>query len=159
MHRAKQGSGRHDFPASYGVYYCAATAESALGESFQMFRGQKLESPDLLRSGFPIALVEVEFDDARFVDLDDPHRLIEHKTKPSIVASSRRDRTQDMAKRIFETKATGISWWSTLIADWTNYSVFTFGDEVTARIRSGPHLLTLMHPSLRSAADKLGIRI
>lgn len=159
VNRAKQGSGRHDFPASYGVYYCSATAESAIGESLQMYRGQKIERPELTKFGLPLALVEIELHDTELVDLDDPPRLIEHDTKPSIVASSRRDRTQDLARRIFDTKAKGISWWSTLISDWTNYSVFTSGDEVTARIRRGPDVVTLAHPSLRTAADKLGIRL
>lgn len=159
VNRAKQGSGRHDSPANYGVYYCAANEESAVGEMLQVYRGQTLTRRELTRFGFPLALVEIEFTDANLIDLDDPTQLIAHKTRPSIVASTKRDRTQELARRIFDAKADGISWWSTLVADWTNYSVFTTGDAVDAHIRSAPMELTLARPSIVTAADKLGIRL
>lgn len=144
---------------TYGVYYCAASEESAIGELLQVYRGQTLTSGELLRFGFPLALVEIEFADANLIDLDDPAQLIAHKTRPSIVASTQRNRTQELARRIFYAKADGISWWSTLVADWTNYSIFTIRDAVGANIRSAPVELTLARPSVAAAAGKLGIRL
>lgn len=159
VNRAMQGAGRHDSPADYGVYYCSASEESAIGESLQMFRGQKITNAELIRSGLPLSLIEIEMPGINLVDLDEPAQLINHKTRPSIVASARRALTQDLAQRIFRSKAGGISWWSTLLADWTNYSIFTTSNEVTGRITRGPVMLDFKYPALLSAAKTLGIRI
>ena len=75
--RGRQGAGRHDAPASYGAWYCARDAVSAVAESIQYLRGHVLTEEDFLRlAGTTKAIVSLHLDDSlKLVDLDDPSEL------------------------------------------------------------------------------------
>ena len=48
--RRLQGAGRHDNPDLYGALYFATSAESAIAERLQPFRGQELGGSNLRRA-------------------------------------------------------------------------------------------------------------
>jgi hypothetical protein len=71
--RPLQGEGRHDNPDVYGCLYLADRALSPVVEQLAAFRGQRLSASLLRRRGLPLALAEIELDDAAsLLDLDDP---------------------------------------------------------------------------------------
>ena len=92
------------------------------------------------------------------VDLDDPATLVERRLRPSVVATGSRGVTQRIAGDAFDDGAIGLSWWSTLEASWTNVTLFR------ERLAELPRLveataLTLDHPALIEAAERLGVGI
>ena len=159
--RERQGAGRHDSPGRYGAFYAARSAEAAVAETIQAFRGRDLAPDDLeLADGSRLTLAK--YDDsavASLTDLDEPAVLLEEGWRPSAVASRDRTTTQAMAVRAFESGALGLSWWSTLDAAWTNVTLFaerTIG--VGAVVVDGPaEPLSSRHPALVAAADHLAI--
>src|SRR5207237_9285674 len=124
--RSGQGSGRHDAPPHYGAWYCSRAAVSAIAETIQRLRGQILDDRYFTRHHvLTRSIVALDIDErVRVLDLDDPAELIARKIRPSQVATFRRDVTQRMALSVFQEGATGISWWSTLEAAWTNVTLF-----------------------------------
>jgi RES domain len=159
--RERQGAGRHDSPGRYGAFYVARTAESAVAEAIQAFRGRDLTPEDLeLADGSRLALAV--FDDAglgQLVDLDEPAVLVRERWRPSEVAGRDRIVTQAMAVRAFDAGALGLSWWSTLDAAWTNLTLFAERTLAAGAItlEGTPERLTLKHPALIAAADHLAI--
>lgn len=159
--RRSQGSGRHDNPERYGALYLSRSAESAVAERIQGFRGQVLTRAALRRpDGTSYALATIEDSElASIVDLDDPRELVRRKLRPSEVATRRRSVTQAIALRIFQEKrdAGGLSWWSALEASWTNVTLFA--ERAARRLRVGEpvEILSVDHPVLRVAAEILGI--
>jgi len=157
--RALQGDGRHDNPDLYGCLYLSQSRASAVVEQLARFRSQRLIESMLRRRGLPLALAEIELDDAaRLVDLDDPAVLVKRKLRPSRVATRRRAITQSQARDVYlgPAKAAGLSWWSTFEAMWTNVTLFE-------RSRSRLDLVTVRTLSIRDeavieAADLLGRR-
>jgi hypothetical protein len=158
--RPFQGDGRHDNPAVYGCLYVTDRAVSALVEQLARFRTQRLVPALLGRRGLPLALAELELDDAvRLVDLDDPRVLARERLRPSRVATRAREVTQPAALALHERHADagGLRWWSTFEALWTNVTLFD---------RAAPGLavhstraLTLDDPAVLEAADVLGLRV
>lgn len=148
-----QGSGRFDVPG-VRVTYMAETAAHAVAEKLQRYRGHRLERPDLLERGKPLALVECEIPgDLKIADLCDPAVLLKHGIRPDVLASPRREQTQGVAKALHEAGYDGLRWWSALSGDWHTIVLFV------TRVRYlKPEPLTLAHPTLKEACEALGIR-
>ena len=121
-----RAAGRHDNPDHYTALYLAREPISAVAERIQGFRGQRLTEGVFTRpDGRVEALAEI--DDTgwpELVDLDDPEVLAARRIRPSRVATGDRPMTQGLALELFLGGATGLAWWSTLEAAWTNVTVF-----------------------------------
>lgn len=161
MPRERQGAGRHDSPGHYGAFYAALSAEAAVAEAIQAFRGRDLSDEDLeLADGSVLALATLDAEAlGPLPDLDDPAVLLDQGWRPSGVASRDRAITQAMAVRLFEDGARGLSWWSTLDAAWTNVTLFAERTiELGALLVRGDRVpLSVRHPALVAAADHLAI--
>ena len=146
--RVRQGSGRHDNPDQYGALYVSREPESAVAERIQGFRGQMLAGADLRRT-----------DGSRYAlaDLDDPAELVSRELRPSMVATGHRPATRALAASLFQKGITGFSWWSTLEASWANATLFSERSVPHLRLLGEPEPLSLGHPALRIAADRLGV--
>ena len=160
MPRDRQGGGRHDDPERYTALYLAREAVGAVAEAIQAFRGQELSAATLIRpDGSRRALATL--DDTGLpglVDLDDPRVLTARRLRPSRVATGVRRITQRIAADAFDDGAIGLAWWSTLESSWTNVTLFR------ERLEASPPLvdtvvLTLDHPALVEAAERLGVRL
>ena len=158
--RDRQGGGRHDDPDRYTALYLAREAVGAVAEAIQAFRGQELTADALVRpDGAQRSLAAI--DDAGvppLVDLDDPSVLVARGLRPSGVATGTRRITQRIARATSRAGAAGLSWWSTLESSWTNVTLF--GE----RLHGLPPVLeatplTLDHPALVEAAERLGVRL
>jgi hypothetical protein len=159
--RERQGTGRHDNPDQYGALYVSQVPESAVAERIQPFRGQQLTETDMTRrDGARYALVAL--DDSELggaVDLDDPRELVRRELRPSGVATRRRDTTRRMARSLFDEGMPGFSWWSTLEAAWANITLFAERAVSSLAIEGEPEPLGIDHPTVKTAADLLGIRL
>jgi hypothetical protein len=157
--RRYQGRGRHDNPLVYGVLYVTASAASALVETLADFRGQRLLPAMLRQRGMPLALAEIELDDAaEVVDLDEPRVLVRERLRPSQVATRSRDVTQPQALRLYERHpaAAALAWWSTHEASWPNLTIF---DRAAALLRVlRVHALDPSDAAVVEAAGLLGLR-
>lgn len=158
--RPFQGDGRHDNPAAYGCLYVTDRAVSAVVEQLARFRTQRLVPALLRRRGLPLALAELELDDAvPLLDLDDPRLLARERLRPSRVATRAREVTQPQALELHarHPDAGGLRWWSTFEALWTNVTLF---DRAAPRLTAGPiRALTLEDPAVLDAAEFLGLRV
>jgi hypothetical protein len=159
--RKVQGKGRHDNPTEYGAWYCARDTVSPIAELLQMFRATGVDDDDFTRAnGRGIGLVGLELeDDGGVVDLDDPAQLSAKGLRPSGVATPRRAATQAIATAIFREGAVGLSWWSTLNADWTNVTLFWERALPRIRVAGPPRRLTTRDPDVRAAATALGVAL
>jgi hypothetical protein len=155
--RAYQGEGRHDNPDVYGCLYLTTEPVSGVVEQLARFRGQRLVAGMLERRRLPLALAELELDDAEtLVDLDDPSELRRRRLRPSAVATRRREVTQPQALELYRAgTAAGLRWWSTYESLWTNVTLFD-------RAARSLHVnrvtrLTVEHPAVAEAAELLGV--
>jgi hypothetical protein len=158
--RPYQGEGRHDNPDVYGCLYLADRAFSCVVEQLARFRGQRLSAPLLRRRGLPLALAELELDDAaELVDLDEPSVLRRERLRPSLVATRRRDVTQPQARALHDGHpgAAGLRWWSSYEALWANVTLF---DRAAPRLRiRAVRALDLDDPAVVEAADFFALRV
>ncbi len=132
--REFQGDGRHDNPDLFGCLYLADRPVSPVVEQLARFRGQRLSAALLRRRGLPLALAELDLDDAAvLVDFDDPVVLRRERLRPSLVATRERRVTQPQARRLHEQRrdVAGIRWWSTYESQWMHVTLFE---------RAAPHL-------------------
>ncbi|HXG88725.1 MAG TPA: RES family NAD+ phosphorylase [Vicinamibacterales bacterium] len=159
--RIHQGAGRHDAPDRYAAWYATRQAVGAIAERIQHLRGQALTNADCRRMGrVSLAIVGLRLDTSlAVVDLDHPRQLIKRHLRPSRVATRRRRETQAIARRIFDEGAAGMSWWSTLDADWTNVTLFYERVVKHVAISTPPRKLTIEMPEVAEAADHLGVQI
>lgn len=158
--RERQGVGRHDNPGRYGALYVSRSAESAIAERIQAFRGQTLTDADLqLVGGARYALATFAEVQDRVVDLDDPAELLARALRPSKVATHDRAVTRAWARSIFDEGVNGFSWWSSLESSWANVTLFA--ERVVDRIVivKPPEVLTLDHPAVELAAETIGVRL
>ncbi len=158
--RDRQGAGRHDDPDRYTAVYLAREPIGAVAEAIQAFRGRELTERALVRPDGAVRTLATLDDDALdgLVDLDDPTVLAGRALRPSQVATGDRAVTQRIARAAFDDGATGLSWWSTLEAAWTNVTLF--GERIGGRLRLVEAVpLSLDHPAIVDAADRLGVRI
>ena len=93
------------------------------------------------------------------IDLDDPEQLVRRALRPSLVATRRRSDTQPIALSVFQEGASGLGWWSTLEAAWPNVTLFAERAVPSLRPVGPSELLTVDHPSVRTAAELLGVSI
>ncbi|MFL5798822.1 MAG: RES family NAD+ phosphorylase [Actinomycetota bacterium] len=157
--RIRQATGRHDNPDRYGALYVSRDPESAVAERIQAFRGRVLTDARLIRrDGSRYALVSLADDDlSPLVDLDDPAQLVARGLRPSLVATGDRSRTRSMAAALFDEGGPGFLWWSTLEASWANATLFAERSVSYLQPLGEPEPLSLDHPALRAAADRLGV--
>lgn len=158
--RTRQGGGRHDDPERYTALYLAREAVGAVAEAIQAFRGQELTAAAFVRPDGTRRSLAVVDDTALppLVDLDDPAVLVERGLRPSGVATALRRVTQRIAGDAFDDGATGLSWWSTLEASWTNVTLFRERLAVLPNVvEAAP--LTVDLPAVVEAAERLGIRL
>lgn len=159
--RRHQGAGRHDAPELYGAWYCTTDPVSAIAERIQPLRGQTVTDDDFKRMGhLSLALVTFRLHaSVELVDLDDPSELVKRQLRPSVVATRRRAVTQQMARDIFSEGAIGFTWWSTLMAEWTNVTLFYERVIRQVVVAEPPRPLSVKMSEVRQAADDLGVRI
>jgi hypothetical protein len=157
--RAYQGEGRHDNPDRYGCLYLSTVPLSTVVEQLARFRGQRLLPSLLRRRGLPLALADLELDDAaELVDLDDPTVLRRYRLRPSQVATRDRHVTQPQAGALHErhAHAAGLRWWSIHEAAWINVTLF---DRAASQLRlRATRALTLEDPVVVEAAEFFGLR-
>jgi hypothetical protein len=157
--RIYQGEGRHDNPDRYGCLYLSASPLSTVVEQLARFRGQRLLASLLRRRGLPLALAELDLDDAaELVDLDDPRVLRRERLRPSRIATRDRRITQPQALALHDGHpgAAGVCWWSTYEAIWINVTLFDRGASLL-RLRS-VRALTMEDPVVVEAAEFFGLR-
>lgn len=157
--RTFQGDGRHDNPDRYGCLYLSSSALSPVVEQLARFRGQCLRPSLLRRRGLPLALAEIELSEgAALLDLDDPVVLRRERLRPSLVATRRREVTQQQARQLHERhpKAAGLCWWSTYEAAWINVTLFDRAAE-QVELRS-VRALNISDDMVVQAAEFFGLR-
>ena len=112
----------------------------------------------LVRFGLPLALASLDLPEgATIVDLDDPLALSAEGLRPSQVATRQRRTTQSQAAGIHASHpdAIAIRWWSTLEANWINWTLFdSIAGELALR---GLEKLTIDDPVVLEAADLMGL--
>lgn len=154
------GRGRFDLPRDLSpVLYLARAGAHAVGEALQGWRGQRILDAHLTRASLRLALVEVRVPPAsagRLADLCDPAYLARTRTGPDTTASRSRERTQPIARSAWDAGHHGLRWWSSFWGDW--HTVVLFTARLAGRLRFGePEVLTLEHPAVIEAADRLGM--
>jgi hypothetical protein len=110
------------------------------------------------RAGRPLALVAArwEVDGTSVADLCDPRALTRLRAAPDMLASRRRDRTQPVARRVWDAGFAGLRWWSAFRGDW--HTTVVFSARAMQALQFGePEVLTPAHPAVVGAADALGI--
>ena len=155
----RQGSGRFDLDDS-PVLYLGESADHAVGELLQGFRGRRFRDGMLRRFGHPLALVRMDVTDdvaGGIIDLDDPARLVALAVRPSDVASDDRSRTRELAARLFDGGATGLRWWSSLSGDWYGVALFLARAPLDQLLIGTPELLTPTHHAVIAACRQLAI--
>ncbi|NNF38408.1 MAG: RES family NAD+ phosphorylase [Gemmatimonadetes bacterium] len=161
------GHGRFDLPHGLSpVAYLAESPAHAVSELIHPWRGRAIDDRHLTRAGLRLAVVEARFDsgDAHLADLCDPETLARLDLAPDRVASRRRPVTQPIARRVWDSGAAGLRWWSRFWGDWHTTVVFTRRVEAGAERPPAPALtfgdptpLAIDHPAVEQAADALGI--
>ena len=159
--RTRQGAGRHDNPAQYGAWYLSRNAVAAVAESIQFLRGHELREDDFVRpGGLTKALASLHLDDrASLIDLDDPADLAARRLRPSQIATLRRTTTQRIAASLYREGDTGLSWWSTLDAEWTNVTLFYERALPHVKVAEPPRPLSTRIDEVQRAAGRLGIAL
>ncbi|WP_405285696.1 RES family NAD+ phosphorylase [Gaopeijia maritima] len=158
------GRGRFDLPARLsGVVYLAESPAHALAEMIHPWRGRSIDDRHLTRAGRRLAVVPVVEGPASadLADLCDPATLQRLEVAPDEVASRLRERTQPIARRVWDSGAAGLRWWSRFWGDWHTTVLFVRrAEEESMRLVFGnPEPLAIDSPALREAADALGITL
>jgi hypothetical protein len=158
LHRP-QGKGRLDNPHRYDVWYLAADAAGAIGETFgdlPAWRAQMLEFPALQGSRRTLGCYELP-DDLSLLELDDARHLLDRGLRPTQVIERNRAATQEWALRMWEERDglgrprwAGVRWWSYHRPNWRILGIW--GHQ--------PHCvkveqLRMNHPALLDAARAL----
>jgi hypothetical protein len=157
---AEQGSGRFDLGTS-PVLYLAESAEHAVGETIQSYRGRTLRSAHLRKFGHQLALVAISLRQEvveGLADLTDPSVLVTHGIRPDELAGRDTLRTQTIARSLHSAGLPGFRWWSSLSGDWHTTVLFVDRIDPASLEFSAPEPLALDHPALRTAAETLGVR-
>lgn len=154
------GRGRFDLPRDVSpVLYLAESEEHAVAELLQPWRRRRLATHQLERAGHPLATVRVRIpESARIFDLCDPGVLGDLAVGADVTASRVRERTQSIARSVWDRGGEGLRWWSVFWGDWHTVVIFT------ERLRdalafSEPTPLALERASVRRAATLLGMPV
>lgn len=156
------GRNRFDLPDDQSrVLYLAESAEHAVAEYLQVFRGRSITDKQLQLVGRELALARVSpsgSDRGAIADLCDPAVLAGHEMWPDRVASRDRFVTQPLARHVWDLGFAGLRWWSSFWGDW--HTVVLFTDRLTGPLEATePEVLTVDTPALRDAADALEILV
>ena len=123
-----QGAGRWDNPGRYAAFYCAATADGAVGETFahlSQWSTAMLPFPALAGAQRALGIYEIDEEHHPILDLDDPKALVARALRPSEVVVRNRPHSQAIALGIFEEgKWSGIGWWSMHRPQWALRVIF-----------------------------------
>lgn len=155
-----QGAGRADNPRYYTALYLSRQPQGAVAEAYanmpawtsEMFSGPHGEG-----SLSSLATVEVR-DDLDIVDLDNAATLHRLGLKPTDVVRRNRDRTQEVALRLFfEGPWAGLGWWSYWRPEWQMLVLWAPIEDPApfsrvARLADAEPLHP-QHPAVRLAAD------
>jgi hypothetical protein len=157
-----QFHGRFDRPGhTAGILYLAESPEHAIAEKIQDLRNQTMVAADLVEHGYELALAELALADETFegiADLCDPATLSGLKVRPDQIAAMDRTVTRGISERVHADGHSGLRWWSAFFGEW--HTVVIFRDRLPANPEcSTPRLLTMDHPALVSAANRLNIRL
>lgn len=157
-----QHGGRFDLHDQPPVLYLGEATAHALGEVLQAFRGRALRASHLLRNGKPLAIVSVELPPAVLAalsDCTDALTLERLQIRPDELAHHDRAVTQAVARRLYDAGVPGFRWWSALTGGW--HSVVLFADRClpTDSTWGTPIPVTVAHPDVKAAADRLGIML
>jgi hypothetical protein len=156
--RFDQGEGRHDNPDAYGALYVSHDPASPVAELLKDVPRGPFHAGLLRHEGHPYALVPLDDSELEgVIDLDDPRVLSSRDLRPSRVATGRRTVTQRLALDIYREGAAGISWWSTIEGSWINVTLFAERASSTLRPAGDPEPLTPDHPTVREAAEAVGV--
>lgn len=154
------GRGRFDLPRDLSpVLYLAESEEHAVAELLQPWRGRQLAAYQLERAGLPLGATRVHFPEpTRLFDLCDPNVLLDLVVGADVTASRLRERTQPVARSVWDRKGQGLRWWSSFWGDWHTVVLFTdrLRDVLTF---SEPTPLHLNRPSVLRAAALLGMAV
>lgn len=119
---AAQNSGRWDNADRYAAFYCAATADGAVGETFahlSRWSAAMLPFPALPGARRALGIYEIDEERHPILDLDDPKALMARALRPSEVVMRNRPHSQAIALAIFEERTwSGIGWWSMHRPQW-----------------------------------------
>ena len=157
---ATTGRGRFDLPRDLSpVLYLAESEEHAISELLQPWRGYRLTPAQLERAGRPLAVSRVSVSgSARLLDLCDPETLTDLGVGADVTASRVRERTQPIARSVWERGGHGLRWWSSFSGDWHTVVLFTrrLANQMTF---SEPVPLTLDRAAVVRAASLLGMAL
>jgi hypothetical protein len=155
--RDYQGGGRHDL-GDEGILYCSLAPLSAVVEALKPFRNQSLGPADLAkRDGAKLALAQFRCPGENLADLRKLTKLSELKISPANLASSDRQVTQAIAKKVYAAGADGLVWVSALDAQWSNASLFSSRVRNKLKLVNEVTELSLTQPLVLEAADYLNI--
>ncbi len=159
--RLEQGAGRHDNPDHYGALYLSRSAASPVAEKLRALARRGVAPSDLMIETARSALVAFEEGPLReqLVSLDEPTQLAARGLRPSGVATTHREVTQEMALSLFEEGHGGFEWWSTIESSWINVTLFAERIVDKLVILDTPEPLTPTHVAVREAADMVGIQL
>lgn len=158
------GRGRFDLPPSLsGVIYLAESPAHAVAELIHPWRGRAIDARHLTRAGHRLAVVEVTGGPAgrALADLCDPATLQRLEVAPDGVASRVRSLTQPIARRVWDSGAAGLRWWSRFWGDWHTTVVFVrrAEDRESRLVFGDPEPLLTDSPAVEEAAEALGISL
>jgi RES domain-containing protein len=156
-----QGAGRFDLPGDR-VLYLAETAEHAVAEKLQRFRGQEVGEAELEEFGRRLALVPVTLPAelrSRVADLCDPGVLARHGIAPDEIAARRSATSQRVAVRLDGAGFPGLRWWSSFWGEWHTVVLFTGRTAAAPPSFGEAEALSLEHAAVRAAAGALGVRL
>jgi len=130
----RQGAGRFDNPHRYVALYGATSPTAAVGEAFGNSALWKPGEVARAKEGHPRCLVTIDVDEAIvLVDLDDAQTLVDLGLRPSDVVRRNRDRTQEVALRLWlegeATRPHGVRWRSYWRPEWEVVTLWSAGLE------------------------------
>jgi hypothetical protein len=138
--------------------YFAETAEHAIAEMIQHYRGQVLSRDDLVMAGRALALVSATIPPSTrdgVADLCDPTVLMRLDLRPDDTSVRDRRVTQGIASAIHRDGAAGLRWWCAFFGEW--HTVVLFRDRATPDY-ARPEPLDFENGELLEAARLLGVR-
>lgn len=157
-----QTDGRFDLGCKPCVLYTAGSAEQALAEKLQRYRGRSIGPLHLQEWGHPIAVAPLSMAGGALqgaADLCEARVLVRLDLKPNHLMSWDRKVTQAISRRIHDSGAPAFHCWSSLRGDWV--STILFLDRLPApRMAFGPpELVSMESPLLHRVAEALNLEL
>lgn len=150
--------GRWDNADLFDSWYFSRSAVGAVAESFYS-KSRWIPEVFLAPTGHPRAIAEFELTGRELLDLDDAETLMGLGVSPSQVVVQDLGVTQDLARRVFETRGelfAGLSWWSSQMPSETSVLLWGQGGEPPPGLSLiGIQNLSVEHPAVIEAASRL----